>query len=497
MATIYKRSQDRGKRRTPWYIGYTDHAGRRRTAKGFTDKAETERLAARLEDEARMIREGLTVSISQADRKAPLDHHLEAFEKHLQNRDVSQKQVYEVTTKIRRVLTGCAFSRVADIKAHEVESYLESLRSEGLSKQTSNHYLRALKQFCRWLKRTKRMDENPLADIPMLNVQTDRRHDRRPLLIEEFALLAAAAESGPPIEGVSGVDRATMYILSAWTGYRKGEIGSLTRSSFDLTSDPPTVTVQAIYSKRKRTDTQVLHPDVVTRLTEWFAQNETAPTQILFPVSGKVPGGIERKTAKMMRRDLAAARAAWLKEAKTDEERATREKSDFLRYKDAQGRYADFHANRHTFITNLGRVGVHPKTAQTLARHSDIRLTMNVYSHTDLAEKTEAVRRLPGLWECSGSAPKSQDGTNGQQTSPAAGPSTKTPEPDDSAEVVVASVVDATRRQNTADDTSAPGGTRTPNPRFRRPMLCPIELRALVHISQEMCDVIGSFRHLG
>jgi integrase len=244
------------------------------------------------------------------------------------------------------------------------------------------------------------MDENPLADIPMLNVQTDRRHDRRPLLIEEFALLVAAAESGPPIEGVSGVDRATMCILSAWTGYRKGEIGSLTRSSFDLTSDPPTVTVQAIYSKRKRTDTQVIHPDVVTRLTEWFAQNETAPTQILFAVSGKVPGGIERKTAKMMRRDLAAARAAWLKEAKTDEERATREKSDFLRYKDAQGRYADFHANRHTFITNLGRVGVHPKTAQTLARHSDIRLTMNVYSHTDLAEKTEAVRRLPGLWEC-------------------------------------------------------------------------------------------------
>jgi integrase len=213
------------RRRAPWYIGYTDHAGRRRTAKGFSDKAETERLAARLEDEARMIREGLSVPVSQSDRKAPLDHHLEASEKHLRNRDVSRKQVYEVTTKIRRVLTGCGFSRVADLKAHEVESYLECLRSEGLSKQTSNHYLRALKQFCRWLKRAKRIDENPLADIPMLNVQTDRRHDRRPLLIEEFTLLVAAAESGPPIEGISGADRAMMYILSAWTGYRKGEIG--------------------------------------------------------------------------------------------------------------------------------------------------------------------------------------------------------------------------------------------------------------------------------
>ena len=31
MATIYKRAQDHGKRRAPWYIGYTDHNGRRRT----------------------------------------------------------------------------------------------------------------------------------------------------------------------------------------------------------------------------------------------------------------------------------------------------------------------------------------------------------------------------------------------------------------------------------------------------------------------------------
>ena len=39
-----------------------------------------------------------------------------------------------------------------------------------------------------------------------------------------------------------------MYVLSAWTGYRKGEIGSLTTQSFDLLGDPPTVTVAAAYS---------------------------------------------------------------------------------------------------------------------------------------------------------------------------------------------------------------------------------------------------------
>jgi site-specific recombinase XerD len=41
----------------------------------------------------------------------------------------------------------------------------------------------------------------------------------------------------------------------------------------------------------------------------------------------------------------------------------------------------DFHALRHTFISNLARAGVHPRNAQALARHSTIDLTMNVYTH--------------------------------------------------------------------------------------------------------------------
>ena len=53
-------------------------------------------------------------------------------------------------------------------------------------------------------------------------------------------------------------------------------------------------------------------------------------------------------TAKMIKRDLDAARQKWINEAPSDEERRKREKSDFLRYKDSDGRYVDFHALRHT-----------------------------------------------------------------------------------------------------------------------------------------------------
>jgi hypothetical protein len=47
------------------------------------------------------------------------------------------------------------------------------------------------------------------------------------------------------------------------------------------------------------------------------------------------------------------------------------------------------------FITNLCKAAVSPKTAQTLARHSDIRLTMDVYTHVDREEQVAAIRSFP------------------------------------------------------------------------------------------------------
>ena len=69
--------------------------------------------------------------------------------------------------------------------------------------------------------------------------------------------------------------------------------------------------------------------------------------------------------------------------------------SDYLQYQDENGLYADFHANRHMFITNLAKAGIHPKLAQSIARHSDVSLTMNVYSHVEVQEQATAINTLP------------------------------------------------------------------------------------------------------
>ena len=81
-------------------------------------------------------------------------------------------------------------------------------------------------------------------------------------------------------------------------------------------------------------------------------------------------------TAEMLRTDLQAAG---------------------IPYVDAAGRHVDFHALRHSFITALANSGVHPKTAQALARHSDINLTMSRYTHSVLEAQSEALGRLPDV----------------------------------------------------------------------------------------------------
>jgi integrase len=224
-----------------------------------------------------------------------------------------------------------------------------------------------------------------------MNEQTDRRRVRRPFSPEELTLLIQAAEQGPVFQCIPGPDRAVLYIVGAYTGYRRGEIGSVTMRSFDFDSDPPTLSVEAGHSKHRRTDLLPLRQDFADRIRDRIASKPgLSPDQPLFEIA-------DRRTADMVRIDLEAARAKWIDEARTEDERQECEASSFLKYVDEDGHYADFHALRNTFITNLSRADVSPKMAQTLARHSTIDLTMNTYTRLGVLDQAAAVESLPPL----------------------------------------------------------------------------------------------------
>ncbi len=235
-----------------------------------------------------------------------------------------------------------------------------------------------------------RLGENPLRHLSKGNVDTDRRHERRDLSGDELAELLESTKTAPSMVGLTGSDRFELYLTATYTGLRASELASLTPEAFRLDSTTPTVIVAAGHSKRRRDDTVPLHPDLVASLRPWLARK--AASAPVWP--GKWAADFH--AGKVLKRDLARARAAWIAKA-APTQREGRSESYFLAAKDGEGRVVDFHALRHTFITRLVKAGVNPKEAQTLARHSTITLTMDRYAHVGLFDSASAMNSLPPL----------------------------------------------------------------------------------------------------
>jgi integrase len=260
---------------------------------------------------------------------------------------------------------------------------LQELLSCGFGISTSNGYLCAIKGFSRWLMRDRRTGEDPLAMLSRLNAKTDVRHKRRALPEEELRALLAAAGSNPAeFRELTGPDRAMLYALAMTTGCRVRELASLTPKSFEFDGDGPTVTVRAGYSKNRREAVQPLPLDVAAALRAYLVGR---------PVDQPVwPGEWYKDAAEMLREDLGVAG---------------------IPYRNEEGQVCDAHALRHGYITLLERSGVSPKLAQELARHSDIRLTMNVYAHARLHDLASAVEGLPSLLSDPGPGKQTQKAT--------------------------------------------------------------------------------------
>jgi integrase len=378
-----------------WYGEYVDENGKTTRVPLAADKASARTMLNDIVRRVERKQAGLFDKYEEHEKK-PLNRHIDDYDAFLRGKECTDKHVAQTIRRIRALVTGCEFSCLSEIDVIRVSSWLAEKRQteKRFSAQTRNFYRDCFSSFCQWLSTYGRLQENPVRSLKRIKVETDRRHDRRALQSEEFERLIWAAETGWGVEGVRGPDRAMLYVLACWTGYRRGELASLTVNSIDLKSELPTVRVGAEYSKRRKKESIPLHPFVVTRLNLWLTDRGPLKRgEPLFEL--KTAKGHWRKTAKMMKRDLERARKSWIEEAESTSEKIRREESDFLRYQNEDGLFADFHANRHTFITNLAIAQVPLAMAQKLARHSDPRLTSNIYTHLENSEKAEAIGTLP------------------------------------------------------------------------------------------------------
>jgi integrase len=448
-----------------WYYRFVNAEGAKRERRGCPDRRATEEMARAAESEAAKVRAGLidpkARRLADAGRR-PVREHLEDFLTTLASKGGDPKHVRSTRTYAARVLVLAKVERVSDLAPSAVARALAMLKDQDLSARTLNAHATAIKAFSRWLWRDGRSLDDPLASVGKVNEATDRRLVRRPLSDDELRMLINSTRSAPPWRGITGLDRATLYTIGAATGFRRSELASLRPDSFRLDAEPPTIVCEAAYTKNGQEAEQPIPNALAEALRLWLASR--VPVR---PVFDPLP----EKTGQMLKADLRRAGIAPV---------------------DASGRVVDMHSLRHGYITSLARAGVPVKVLQTLARHSDPKLTLNVYAHLSVFDMVGALGALPDLTR-PGPEPLAMTGTDplvtpisdhlaphlptgadgsGRIVADADGMPTSPPVTSMDRKSLELEGLDAPGRDLSVSDGSAPRRTRTYNPLIKSQLLC-------------------------
>jgi integrase len=370
-----------------WYgVGIPGHPPRKRVPLA-TDKAAARRMLEQLVRDAEQGKAGMP------DREAGrvrLADHLDAFARDLARGLASRsrkqikkppgpKQVRLCVGRVRDLLAGCGFTHPSDLTDDapgRVADFLQSRLGRpvvdgGMSHQTATFYLAAIGRFAWWLAK-KRLPVRPdlFAEVPGFDPTGNRVHARRAVPPDELARVLDAALASPKVfrRTMAGRDRYHVYLTAFSTGFRVGELAAMTPECFALDGDAPAIVLSAKLTKNRKAATIPLQPAVAVQLRTYLAGKPAGK-----PVW---PGTWSGYGAMMLRDDLEAAGVPYRVEGPNGPE------------------YADFHALRTSFVTALAAAGVGPKELQELARHSDPRLTLGVYTRSRPEQLAAAVGRL-------------------------------------------------------------------------------------------------------
>ncbi|MBA4191835.1 MAG: hypothetical protein C0467_27970 [Planctomycetaceae bacterium] len=342
---------------------------------------------------AAMVKTAEQGGVKMLDRVAtakPLSEHLIDFESDLRlgiqvgtgrkkRTAPSDAQINLVVQRTRDALNGCGFRTVVDIKdsaaADKLSRYLldrmnKSRKEGGFGAQTATFALSDARRFARWIARKGTGVSPEVFDsLAGFDPDNDRRHARREVSPEELdKVLEAALSSNRDHRGLLGPERYHLYLVAFSTGFRVSELAALTPAHFKIDTELPTVSLPGKVAKNKKRVRPPLHPAVAVALRLFLAGR---------PADSPVWGGLwHNNAAAMLRIDLEAAGVPYCVEGPDGNE------------------YADFHALRHTFLSALSAAGVGAKDMQTLARHSDPRLTLGTYTHARSADLVKAIGRL-------------------------------------------------------------------------------------------------------
>jgi integrase len=450
-------------RKGSWYLQWKGADGRwRRVVSTAKTKTEARRLAEDMERKAERARLGL--------EPLPEDRctwtFAELMEWWLATYSANSPSHTRNASAVRKHLT---FSTLADvpvtaITSGKLEGLLQAKASE-MGPNTVNH-LRAFVS-CAFgaARRAGKYDRpNPVAGVKRRKVPR-----RAPdfLRWEEVPLVLNALDAR----------WRPLFATAIYAGLRKGELLGLRKTDVDLSAR--LITVSRSYD---RDTTKGGHADVIPiaeELVPYLERIAASPSELVFPAPDGSMMSPQTKLEQVLRRALGRAgiTTGYVHVCRRKECSHRENAPDAaLRHcpvhgaklwPKAQVRPIRFHSTRHSTASLLMMQGANPAAVQRILRHSDPRITTEVYGHLSPeylraevnrlrfgapAEQDSAEKQDPAAVEIAANSspfgpPVVHDTENGSET--------PSPTPDETPETFGLSG-------------SAPGGNRTPDLRIRR-----------------------------
>ena len=319
-----------------------------------TDKRVADQKLRNLVSE--LERETHGVGIPRPTREAwrtPLTTHHAAFLKSGAAAKLSERTLIKYRFSLPLLFTRCKWTTIRDVTP---ASFTKWRDAGGLAPKSVNDLLGSMRTFLLWMKRERLILVDPLADVRKV-ANPGVGSFRRALSVDDIRRLLDK----------SPTHRARVYLTLVYTGLRRSELNGLKWGDFDFAAQPPQLRVPFSLSKNRKESTHYLRQEVVETV-QAMRPKWAKPEHFVF--RGLIP------RVQTFMKDLAAAE---------------------IPFQDARGRRVDILALRKTFCTLLASSGVSPRVAMELMRHSDMKLTMGVYTDVAQLPIIQETARLPSF----------------------------------------------------------------------------------------------------
>ncbi len=369
MASVFKKHGN-------WYLRYRDSHGRwRRRVSEARTKTEARRLADDLERRCERQRLGFE-PLPPEDGGGTVGELLEWWLENRSKFTVTHKR-NELTIRKRLLGSTLAPLKITQLTPGDVEQYLREQSIE-LAPQSLAHLRMYLsRSFSAAIEAGKFIGTNPIS-----KVKRPRIPKRPPdyLAAEEVPLVLAALSN----------EHRPLFATAIYTGLRKGELFGLLKSDVSLKARLLTVG-----HSHGRNVTKSGHAHSIPIASELIPYLEVAiaqsPSELVFP---NAQGGRRREDTKLVRILRGAMGRAGIVIGYEHVCRRCRHKDQHpdaaLRHcpecqmklwPKPQVRPLRFHDLRHTTASLMMMAGANPAAVQRIMRHSDPRITTEVYGH--------------------------------------------------------------------------------------------------------------------